>query len=211
MKYNPAIWFLMTRLMKKPLKNCWPDTDALLKKAQPIYQDLLAKVEGVSDNNPMSKNITMSFVIIAVWLASDREITPDQMSKIVEKMLDIPLMKRGAAAMIDMNTEKGIRSFEKMIRKSADWAKQHTEDWNTWDFHFDNSLHKDGFYYHFTHCPIASFCEKYGYQEINPILCNIDYITMGMMHSKLIREHTVAEGAGICDYWTVGNQITNPQ
>ena len=113
----------MTRLMKKPLKNYWPDTDALLKKAQPIYRDLLAKVEGVSDNNPMSKNISMSFVIIAVWVASDREITPDQMSKIVEKMLDIPMMKRGAAAMIDMNTEKGIRSFEKMIRKSADWAK----------------------------------------------------------------------------------------
>ena len=45
--------------MKKPLKNYWPDTDALLKKAQPIYRNLLAKVEGVSDNNPMSKNITM--------------------------------------------------------------------------------------------------------------------------------------------------------
>ena len=27
---------------------------------------------------------------------------------------------------------------------------------------------------------------------------------MSMMHSRLIREHTVAEGAGICDYWTAG-------
>ena len=201
----------MTRLMKKPLKNYWLNSENLLKKAQPIYRDLLAKVEGVSDKNPMAKNITMSFVIIAVWLASGRTITPDQMSKIVEKMLDIPLMKRGAAAMIDMNTKKGICFFGKMIRKSAEWADRHPEDWNTWDFHFDNSLHKDGFYYHFTYCPIASFCEKYGYQEINPVLCNIDYITMGMMHSRLIRAHTVAEGAGICDYWTVGDQITNPQ
>ena len=34
---------------------------------------------------------------------------------------------------------------------------------------------------------------------------------MGMMHSRLIREHTVAEGAGICDYWTVGDKVENPQ
>ena len=37
------------------------------------------------------------------------------------------------------------------------------------------------------------------------------FITMSMMHSRLIREHTVAEGAGICDYWTVGDRIADPQ
>ena len=42
-------------------------------------------------------------------------------------------------------------------------------------------------------------------------MCNIDFITMGMMHSVLHREHTVAEGAGICDYWTVGDKVKNPQ
>ena len=79
------------------------------------------------------------------------------------------------------------------------------------NFNFDENLHKDGFYYHFTRCPIAAFCKEYGYKEINPVLCNIDFITMSMMHSRLIRKHTVAEGAGICDYWTVGNKIADPQ
>ncbi len=32
-----------------------------------------------------------------------------------------------------------------------------------------------------------------------------------MMHSRLIREHTVAEGAGICDYWTVGDKVAEPK
>jgi len=36
-------------------------------------------------------------------------------------------------------------------------------------------------------------------------------ITMSMMHSRLIREHTVAEGAGICDYWTVGDKVAEPK
>ena len=34
---------------------------------------------------------------------------------------------------------------------------------------------------------------------------------MHMMHSRLIREHTIAGGADICDYWTVGNKLTDPQ
>ena len=91
-------------------------------------------MEGVSDKNPMSSNITMSFVIISIWLASERKITPEQMSQVMERAL-----------------------------------------------------------------------------EINPVLCNIDYITMSMMHSRLIREHTVAEGAGICDYWTVGDKVAEPK
>lgn len=210
MKYDPILWRVMTSRMKAGLKLVRDDGAKLIAKAKPIYKDLLSKVEGVSDENPMAQNITMAFVIIAVWLASDRTITPEQMSRVVEKMLDIPLMKWGAAAMIDMNTPKGIRAFGKMLKKSAAWAERHPEDWNTWDFHFDDTLHRDGFYYHFTHCPIADFCAKYGYQEINPVLCNIDTITMGMMHSRLIREHTVAEGAGICDYWTVGDKIEHP-
>ena len=106
---------------------------------------------------------------------------------------------------------KFLRIEMLVVRKDATWAKQHPEDWNTWDFHFNRKLHQDGFYYHFTHCPIADFCQKYGYQEINPVLCNINYITMSMMHSRLIREHTVAEGAGICDYWTVGDKVAEPK
>jgi hypothetical protein len=45
-------------------------------------------VEGFSDKNPMSSNITMSFVIISIWLASERKITPEQMSQVMERALD---------------------------------------------------------------------------------------------------------------------------
>ncbi|MCR5510385.1 MAG: L-2-amino-thiazoline-4-carboxylic acid hydrolase [Lachnospiraceae bacterium] len=182
----------------------------LFAKAKPIYKDLLSKMKGISNNNPMAGNITMSFVIISVWLASERKITPDQLSEVMRIALDWKPMK-AFFGMIDMNTEKGIMSFGKMMHKNANWAAKHPEDTNNWDFHFNENLHKDGFYYHFTRCPIADFCKQYGYEEINPVLCNIDFITMSMMHSRLIREHTIAEGAGICDYWTVGNKVANPQ
>ena len=127
----------MTGRMKRGLKEIWPETNALLKKAKPIYKDLLKKVEGVSDKNPMSSNITMSFVIISIWLASERKITPEQMGQVMERALDWNMI-RAWFGTIDMNTEKGIKRFGNMMRKDAAWAKQHPEDWNTWDFHFNH-------------------------------------------------------------------------
>jgi hypothetical protein len=46
MKYKPIIWVFMTGRMKKGLKEIWPETNALLKKAKPIYKDLLKKSGG---------------------------------------------------------------------------------------------------------------------------------------------------------------------
>jgi hypothetical protein len=37
----------MTGRMKRGLKEIWPETNALLKKAKPIYKDLLKKSGGV--------------------------------------------------------------------------------------------------------------------------------------------------------------------
>ena len=211
MKFNPFIWRVMTQRMKPGLKRVWNgDVKTLINDAKPIYRELLSKVEGISDGNPMASNITMSFVIIAVWLASGRKIPPSEMSKVMEKMLDWKLLKK-VFGMINLNSTGGVKAFGNMMKKNALWAEKHPEDWNTWDFHFDDALHQDGFYYHFTHCPIADFCGKYGCEEINPVLCKTDYTTMSMMHSVLHREHTVAEGEGVCDYWVVGDQINNPQ
>lgn len=212
MKFNAMLWNIFTGRMKKGLVKYWPKEDIqnLLAKAKPIYRDLLSKVEGISDANPMASNITMSFIIVAIWLASDKKIKPAEMSDVMNIALDFWLMKAFYGT-TNMNTDKGVRQFAKMIHKKDDWAKQHPEDTNNWDFNFDESKHRDGFYYHFTQCPINNFCRKYGLEEITPVLCNIDYTTMSMMHSKLIREQTLASGGCMCDYWLVGNQNSNPQ
>lgn len=211
MKYNAMLWKIFTGRMKKGLIKYWPKENVkeLFQKAKPIYKELLAKVEGISDANPMGSNITMSFIIVSVWLASDKHIKPEEMSDIMNIALDFWPMKAFYGT-IDMNTEKGIHTFGRMMQKNDDWAKKHPEDTNNWDFNFDETKHKDGFYYHFTKCPIAEFCKKYGLEEINPVLCNIDYTTMSMMHSRLIRKETLASGGSMCDYWLIGDKVSNP-
>lgn len=97
------------------------------------------------------------------------------------------------------------------MKKEADYAAAHPEEDKACDFHFDESLHRDGFYYHFTRCPIADFCKEHGYEEINPVLCDIDYNTAKLMHGVLYREQAVADGGIMCDYWMVGDQVRDPR
>lgn len=87
----------------------------------------------------------------------------------------------------------------------------HPEDNKTWKFGFNENLHKEGFYYQFSFCPIAAFCKEKGFPEFTPVLCNIDYITFKLMHANLYRQHTIANGDDICDYWLVDESVENPQ
>ncbi len=80
----------------------------------------------------------------------------------------------------------------------------------TWDFNFDDSKHKDGNYYYFTRCPLNDFARKYGFLEVLPVCCDIDYITTEYSHGILHRDYTLASGGNICDYWIVPDQIKNP-
>ena len=56
-KFNPFIWGVMTQRMKPGLKKVWNgDVKTLIIDARPIYRELLSKVEGISDGNPMASN-----------------------------------------------------------------------------------------------------------------------------------------------------------
>ena len=212
MKYNPLLWIAFTWRMKKGLIKYWPAqvVGPLIKQAKPIYKELLSKVEGVSDKNPMGSNITMSFIIISIWLASNRKLKMEQMLDVMNIAMDWSILNKFYGK-YDLNTKIGLARISSMMRKNADWANAHPEDYRTWDFNFNEELHKDGFYYHFTRCPICDFCKQYGYEEITPALCGIDYATAKLMHAKLIRKETLAEGGSMCDYWMVGNKVEDPQ
>ena len=44
-----------------------------------------------------------------------------------------------------------------------------------------------------------------------PALCATDEVMFRLQHGNLYREHTIARGEGICDYWVVGDKIKHPE
>lgn len=44
-----------------------------------------------------------------------------------------------------------------------------------------------------------------------PALCSTDEVMFKHQHGKLYRDHTIAGGDLVCDYWIVGDKAVNPQ
>ena len=91
----------------------------------------------------------------------------------------------------------GLSYIEKSIRKYG-------------KFNFDDS-HQDGFYYYFTKCPIAKFFKDNNLEEITPIFCELDHLTIKTRKAKLLRDKTLANGDDMCDFWIVGDKVKDPK
>lgn len=182
------------------------ETAELIKKADTVYRDMLNRIDDVGKDNPMASNIYECLVFLAVWKASDGKITVDGLREITREIMSTPILK-AAGLYINANKPTGIKRIGKMMTNSAKWIDEHPQyRAASWDFNFDPGKHSEGFYYHFTRCPLNTFARREGYLEVLPVMCEIDLLTAGLMHAKLIREQTLASGGEMCDYWFVGDK-----
>ena len=198
MEYTSKYWNMLTPLIKKSLLKRYgkEETAELLRKTNQIYRDLLRRADDIGKDNPMTSNLYEGLIFLALWDASDRKISVDELRTISEEMMSFPLLK-AMGLMINANKKSGMARIAKMMHKDAAWLEAHPQyKAYSWDFHFDETKHQDGFYYHFTQCPLNTF---------------IDYKTAALMHAKLYRDHTLAGSGEVCDYWFVGDKVENPK
>ena len=95
--------------------------------------------------------------------------------------------------------------YETVVRRITPEEKLNNGEWgNNWRVKMNPHGRTKGVAFDLVGCPLADFAKKYGYLEI----CEFDHITASLMHAKLIREHTVAEGNEYCDYWYIGDKDT---
>ena len=112
---------------------------------------------------------------------------------------------------LDFNNPKDLKEFKEHIHKNSEWAEIHRKDYpETWEFNFDD-IHQDGFYYYFTKCPIAKFFKDNNFEELTPLFCELDHLTIKTRKAKLFRDKTLAKGDDICDFWIVGDKVKNPK
>ncbi len=207
MEYTNKYWKMIIPIVKKGLVRRFgkEETASLLQKADAIYRDMLNRADDIGKDNPMSSNMYEGLIFFAIWEAADGKISIDDLREITHEVMGFPLMK---AVGIFMNANKsGLARLEKKMHKNAEWLEVHPQYKGvSWDFNFDKTKHSEGFYYHFTRCPLNDFARREGYLEVLPVMCEIDLISASLMHAKLIRRQTLASGGEMCDYWFVGDK-----
>lgn len=213
LKYKGTFITMFPIMMKKFMVEQYGRkvTKEAFKKAPAIYRDMLSKVSDIGSENPMAGNIYMAFVFMAIWKAADGKIDTDSYRTVVRNFLTKSFARKFIGKS-DMNNPEDVLKAKAKFRRNQAWADEHPQYRDkTWDFNFDESRHKDGSFYYFTRCPLNDFAREYGYIEVLPVCCELDYILTEASHGKLIREYTLAEGGPICDYWIVPDKMENPQ
>lgn len=213
MEYTDKYWKMVIPYVKKSVTKRYGKeyTAALIQKTHTEYKDMLCRIDDVGKDNPMASNIYECLVFLALWKAADGRISIDELREISVDVLSMPVLKL-MGLLVNGNKASGVQRVRKMMEKDAEWLEQYPQYKKySWDFNFDETKHKDGFYYHFTQCPLNNFARKEGYLEVLPVMCDIDYLTAKLMHFTLHREQTLAGGGTKCDYWFVGDKIKNPQ
>jgi len=186
-------------------------TKDVLRKAPHIYRRMLEQTDDIGFENPMADNIYMGFVFMAIWKAADGKIDIDSYRSVIKRFMGSSVVQKMIGGP-NLNDPQALNKAKEKFRANKRWADEHPEYKDkTWDFNFDDSKHKDGTYYHFTRCPLNDFARKYGFLEILPVCCEMDYMTIAARHAVLHRDHTLAAGGNICDYWIVPDKIKDPE
>lgn len=213
MPYTDKYWKMIMPFVKKSLNKRYGKeyTKALIKKTDDTYRDLLDRADDIGADNPMASNTYECLIFLAVWKAADGKISVDDLREISVGIMSMPVLKV-VGLFVNGNRKSGVKRIKSMLLKDAEWLDRHPQYKGiSWDFHFDDTKHRDGYYYYFTQCPLNTFARREGYLEVLPVMCDIDHMTAKLMHFKLHREHTLAGGGKVCDYWFVGDKIKNPQ
>ena len=211
MKYVGIYWTLFAPMMKKSIEKRFNKdlAEKSIKKGKAEYRRLLTNADDLGPGNPMAMNAYFAYVFAGAWLGSGKTISPEDMALVMTDVLESRLM-RTIFGMTDLN--KTPMKWYKDMKKYEAWFKKNGGKYPVnWNVGFNESLHKDGSYYYFSRCPICEFCQREGIAELMPALCSTDEVMFRLQHGKLYREHTIARGEGVCDYWVVGDKIKYPE
>lgn len=211
MKYIGIYWTLFAPMIKKSIERRFGNNlaERSIRQGKAKYKELLSHADDLGPGNPMAMNAYFAYVFAAAWLGSGKQISPEEMGQVMTDVLESRLM-RTVFGVTDLN--RTPKKWELDMRKYEAWFAAHGKDYPVnWIVNFDESRHKDGSFYYFTRCPICEFCQREGIAELMPALCATDEVMFRLQHGRLHREHTIANGDGICDYWIVGAKVKEPR
>ena len=212
LKYKPIHWFFMTPFIKRALKTkyCNEDIKIIVRNAKAEYRELLNKADDIGSKNPMASNLYFCLLFFSFMKGSEGKINSEDLKEIMRITLSDSIFLK-LMGKKDFNNPKDLKEFKEHIHKNSEWAEIHRKDYpETWEFNFDDS-HQDGFYYYFTKCPIAKFFKDNNFEELTPLFCELDHLTIKTRKAKLFRDKTLAKGDDICDFWIVGDKVKNPK
>ncbi len=211
--YKGLYWRIISPVAKRSIAKRWgkPVAKQAVEQGKQAYRDLLLCAPNMGKDNPMIPTFCESMVFVALWLGAGGVLSPDDMRLVTADVLHFAPLKIVGVVKNANRGENGLAFQLEAMRANEAWAQAHEGEFESaWRVRFDDERHTDGIFFEYTRCPIAEHCEQLGISSITPVLCELDYLMVDLIHARLFREHTIADGSDTCDYWMVGDNVENP-
>ncbi|MCR5323133.1 MAG: L-2-amino-thiazoline-4-carboxylic acid hydrolase [Lachnospiraceae bacterium] len=203
MKYSgmPAfMWLLYKKSFRDHLvSDLGFDPDSakhITGKAKPKYRLIIEKLPEFETGDRFVTNIVNCSLLVAFLQSMDRrpsveEITTYYANAMSTKATEFFCRRAGK----NKFTEKDVTGMKKTAALNA--ADRNPYSWNMEYLPYaDNS----GYEARFTKCGICTLMKEYGYFDLVPAMCNLDYVMSDMGGaSTFVREYTLASGGPYCD------------
>ena len=207
MRYKGIYWTVFAPMIRRSMRERFgrETAEQAVRRGKGEYRRIVEAADELGPGNPLAMNAYFAYVFAGAWLGCGRTVTPEDMGAVMTDVLTTPLV-RTVLGCIDLN--RSPRYWYRSMKRYEAWCERHGRDYPaTWKVGFDEGLHRDGSYYYFTSCPICAQCHKQGIGELMGALCATDRVMFALQHGVLHREHVIAQGGAMCDYWVVGDRV----
>lgn len=178
------------------------ERDAVWEKVQLKYVEFLSDWRtdlGGKKNFHNGKGGTYDCIAIMSYYVVCKSVTSLREIEEIEEDLILPSFRK--LKFVDCN-KPFLRG---LMYKAFTRAKSACDRWHDYEMNVTAYDKDKPIYYEFTACPAAEFAKKFGFDDIMPALCNVDFASMELLHAKLIRTTTCANGCK-CDYAICGDR-----
>lgn len=142
---------------------------------------------------------TYDCITLMAYYTVCREMTSLDELEEMEGALFLPHFR--ALGFVDANRPL----IKKLMYRAFLRAKKQCDRWGDFEMAVEPYAADKPLSYTFTRCPVADFAREHGLLELMPALCNPDYTSMELLHARLVRKTTCANGS-LCDYTICGDR-----
>ena len=178
------------------------EREAVWEQVQLRYAELLSKWRtDLGGKKNFHNGVGGTYDCIAIMCFYDvcRDVVTFREMEEIEENLILPSFRK--LRFVDINKP----FWKKLMYRAFSTAQKHCDTWH--DYEMDVAPYETDkpIYYEFTACPAAEFAKRFGFTDIMPALCNVDYASMELLHAKLVRTTTCVDGCR-CDYTICGDK-----
>ena len=178
------------------------EREAVWEQVQLRYAELLSKWRtDLGGKKNFHNGVGGTYDCIAIMCFYDvcRDVVTFREMEEIEENLILPSFRK--LRFVDINKP----FWKKLMYRAFSTAQKHCDTWHDYEMDVAPYENSKPIYYEFTACPAAEFAKRFGFADIMPALCNVDYASMELLHAKLVWTTTCVDGCR-CDYTICGDK-----